>query len=66
MQFPTIYLIDRSGVSPVPDQPERPKTPKEERAERSAAALRANLRRRKEQQAQRHSDAPPESEGEGE
>ncbi len=34
----------------MPDQPERPKTAKEQRQERSAAALRANLRRRKEQQ----------------
>lgn len=37
----------------MPDQPERPKTAKEERQERSAAALRANLRRRKEQQVRR-------------
>jgi hypothetical protein len=50
----------------VPDQPERPKTLKEERAERSAAALRANLRRRKEQQAQRRDDTAPEDPAEGE
>ena len=42
----------------MPDQPERPKTPKEERAERSAAALRANLRRRKDQQSRRTTDTP--------
>ena len=47
------------------DQPERPKTLKEERAERSAAALRANLRRRKEQQVARREDEPPETPGEG-
>ena len=37
----------------MPDQPEGPKTAKEQRQERSAAALRANLRRRKEQQTRR-------------
>jgi len=50
----------------VPDQPERPKTPKEVRAERSAAALRANLRRRKEHQSQRPADTPSDEAGEGE
>ena len=52
------------------EQPERPKTPKEERAERSAAALRANLRLRKDQQVQRTTDtlpeAPADKAGEGE
>ena len=50
----------------MPDKPERPKTAKEEREERSAAALRANLRRRKEQQAQRTVEDPAEASGEGE
>lgn len=49
----------------MPDQPERPKTAKELRQERSAAALRANLRRRKEQQSQREEDAPSEGLHEG-
>lgn len=49
----------------MPDQPEHPKTPKELRQERSAAALRANLRRRKEQQAQRDEETPAEALDEG-
>jgi hypothetical protein len=44
----------------VPEQPERPKSAKEQRQERSAAALRANLRRRKEQQVGR-TEVPRES-----
>jgi len=54
----------------VPDQPEAPKTAKQKRDERLAAALRANLRRRKDQQSQRTpntpGDTPPEGAGEGE
>jgi len=49
----------------VPDQPERPKTAKELRLERSAAALRANLRRRKEQRSQREDDCPAKAVDEG-
>ena len=49
----------------MPDQPDHPKSPKELRQERSASALRANLRRRKEQQAQREEDMPAEASDEG-
>lgn len=49
----------------MPEQPERPKTPKQLRQERSAAALRTNLRRRKEQQVQREDETPAEASDEG-
>jgi len=49
----------------VPEQPERPKTAKEQRQERSAAALRANLRRRKEQQVGRTEVPSPEDLADG-
>jgi hypothetical protein len=49
----------------VPDQPDNPKTSKQKRDERLAAALRANLRRRKEQQSQREREAPSKPAHEG-
>ncbi len=49
----------------MPDQPDNPKTSKQKRDERLAAALRANLRRRKEQQSQREREAPSKPAHEG-